>query len=426
MKKRITLFQYEFLKKELIYLEEQGKLLPEQANELMECYELESKNTKAKGNIHFVQLLSIIGSVLIGLGILSFVASNWSGLSDMTKFLVLLSGLIVTYCLAWVFEERKPIFSKSLYYIGGFAYGAEIFYIGQLFHLGGSLENALLAWALGVLPLAYYLKDKWIYIFSIILIYLFIELKFMIIEGEPSYWMVVVIPMLFAVWYYFLKKSTVMLFVNFVLLYQFIEMKFGFHYVEVGEYPIIFTILLPILFVIGHKIMNKSAPLFIVNMLLFYQWIGITLHYLHVERVVIYVLPFFIIGLWLWHKPLRDYQEVAKLLGFLTHFVAGLLLTMEWVWMAGIGMNPNSTAFPYWIIVGVAYMIYGLWLSYKGELIGIFLVSVLIFRFYVDLSLVFMSKSIAFFIGGILLLVLGYWFEKTRRGEKNHDKKTTN
>lgn len=75
MKRRLSNAQYEFLKRELTYLQEIGKLSPEQAADLLSSYEA-GKIQKERKIINFVQVLTAIGAILIGLGILSFVASN--------------------------------------------------------------------------------------------------------------------------------------------------------------------------------------------------------------------------------------------------------------------------------------------------------------------------------------------------------------
>ncbi len=421
MKKTVPFFQYEFLKKELQYLEQQGLLLPNQAENAINHYEVQTMPKQRKSSLNFIQAISIIGAFLIGLGILSFVASNWSGLTDMTKFFVLLFTLVFMYLGAWFTEESKPKFSRSLYYIGGFAFGAEIFYIGQLFHLGGEIENALIAWAIGLLPLAYYLKDKYIGWFSFSLIYLFIQMRFMFTEGEPSYWMVIILPILFAFGHYVKRRSPILLLANLVLLYQFIEMKFTYVVLYEDKFPIVFTLALPLLFFIGHKWMNKSIPLFIVNVFLSIQWFVMALIYLDVDKVMYYLLPLFALGMVMYKKQLKDYKDVMKWIGFGLQFVSGIMLTFSISWTNGT-YNDTPMSVPFWTLFGIAYFMYGLYLVYRNELMGVVIVGVLVFRFYVDLSLAFMNKSIAFLIGGMLLLAIGYWFEKTRRGEnKGHE-----
>lgn len=421
MKRKVPHHNYLFLKSELNLLEAEGHLDEGEADRLIGHYTTESlEGEKSHKPLNYIRIFSVIGAILIGLGLLSFVATGWSALGDITKFVILLLFLISTYIVAWSLEEKKPIISRSLYYIGLFSYGAEIIYIGQLFHLGGDPSNAVLLWALGAFPLAYYLKDKWVTGVALGFSYLFIEMKFMSIsDGAISYWMLLIIPLLFLIRYYLFKKSLVLLIANFILVYQFIQFNFAFQSLEQGTFPFLLGLSIPILFVIGHKVMDKSTILFIVNTLISLQFITMAFYYFDVSVVLVYFLLIFLIGLAMYHYPFEDYKVGMKWLGFTLHVVFGLTLTFNLIWTEGFDKGLFVHDVPLGFIFGIGYLMYGLYRTYKNDLMGVLIVCVLVFRFYVDISLVFMNKSIAFILGGVLLLALGYWFEKKRRGGKN-------
>lgn len=470
MKRKVNSFQFGILKRELLYWVEVGELQADQAERLLEQYEIIDAKVhhgeKTSKPLNFIQIISIIGAVLIGLGVLSFVASNWSAMSYMERFFLLLATLILSYLGAWWTEERKPNTSKALYYIGAFIYGAEIFYIGQMFHLGGQLGTALMAWAIGLMPLAIYRKDKILYLAAYGLFYLSIELTYMLPDnGTPSIWMFVILPLLFVVNRYIKVYKSYLLMANFFLLYQFIEMRFMFgheklwfwiipilivlfalnkyvypkvtylmvvNFVLVYQlaeltlfaraidnffYALGFGLLTVFLSYVGHKWMNKSNVLFVANVILSIQFLLLLLYHLEVESLFIYFFVTFVVGIIFTHYSIDGYERVMKWIGYILQLLTGLPLTIPF-------MYEKITTAPIWMFVGLGYMIYGMYLVYKNKLFGVVIVSVLIFRFYVDLSLVFMNKSIAFLIGGILLLGLGFWFEKTRRGEGRNEQKT--
>jgi uncharacterized membrane protein len=469
MKRKIYSYQYAMLKKELLYLEEIGELQPNQAGRLLQQYEIieNSGNQNQKSlSLNFIQIISIIGAVLIGLGVLSFVASNWSAMSNMQKFSLLLFTLVVSYLAAWWMEVRKPNTSKALYYIGAFIYGAEIFYIGQMFHLGGAIGTAFMAWAIGILPLAVYRKDKILYGAGYVLFYLSIELTFMVPDnGQPSLWMLVILPLLFIGNRFIKVFQTYLLMANFFLLYQFIEMRFVFGHEDLWFWmiPILivlfglnkyvfpkekylfvvnfillyqfaeltlffrgidhvfyawgFGLLTVFLIIVGHKWMNKSVVLFVANVILSIQFTMLMLYHLDIEALFFYFFVTFVVGIIFTHLKIQGYEVVMPWMGHILQLVSGIVLTIPFVY-------DDLTTVSLWLFLGLGYMIYGMYLVYKNRLFGVLIVSILILRFYVDLSLVFMNKSIAFLIGGILLLGLGYWFERTRRGEGKNERKT--
>jgi hypothetical protein len=134
------------------------------------------------------------------------------------------------------------------------------------------------------------------------------------------------------------------------------------------------------------------------------------LYQLDVDMLAPYFLVVFTVGIVFTHYRLKGYEVVIRWMGYILQLSAAIFLTIPFVY-------EGATDLPFWMFFGIGYILYGMYLVYKHELFGVLIVSVLILRFYVDLSLVFMDKSIAFLIGGILLLGLAYWFEKTRRGE---------
>lgn len=475
MKRRISRITYEFLKKEFNYLESTGHLNKGQANDLIDLYESPTAASVQSPMVKMnaVQILSIIGGVLIGLGILSFVASNWSELTKTFKFLILLTTLIVFYVVGFVLEKKKPHLSRAFYYIGAFAYGAEIFYIGQMFHLGGNLEDAFLMWGIGILPLGLYLKDNILKGASLVFIYAFIEMKFLFAEGLLEYGPILIIPALFAFGYYFMRNNVYVRLVNFFILYQFIEMTFMFaddwtkylpiliipalfalnyfvmnksvelmianfvllyqfiamHFLfepilEHDNFPYVAILAVPILFYIGHVMMNKSQPLFIVNFT--FTVILSALLFLHFEYENFAVIALFYFTLWMLITYIQhpDYKDFMRLTGTILHFPTALLLSIPDVWFPMFYKDfsnyldaPDSKALLASVVFSVLYIVYALTLVKKENLYGVAIVCVFVLRFYVDLSLAFMDKSIAFIIGGLLLLGLGYWFEKTRRKE---------
>jgi uncharacterized membrane protein len=473
LKRRISRLNYEFLKKEFNYLENTGHLGKGQSNELIDLYDSPTTQIQPQMvKMNAVQILSIIGGVLIGLGILSFVASNWSELTKTFKFLILLSTIILFYLVGFALEKKKPDLSRVFYFIGAFAYGAEIFYIGQMFHLGGNLEDAFLMWGIGILPLALYLKDKIIKVASLVFIYAFIEMKFLFAEGLLGYAPILIIPALFAFGYYFMRNNVYIRLVNFIILYQFIEMNFMFaddwikylpiviipalfalnyfvmnklegliianfvllyqfitmHFlfepIVYEKFPYVAVLAIPILFYIGHVIMNKSQPLFIVNFIFTLVLSASLFYYFEYENIAVIALFYFTIWMLLTYIQHPDYKRFMKLTGTILHFPTALILSFPSVWNLVFYKDinyyvdaPDSKALIASIAFSVLYLIYALTLVKKENLYGVAIVCVFVLRFYVDLSLAFMDKSIAFIIGGLLLLGLGYWFEKTRRKE---------
>jgi uncharacterized membrane protein len=109
-----------------------------------------------------IVVVSTIGAILLGIGAVLFVASNWQALSRLAKE-ALLSGstFLVTYfgyVLAYG-RRNYPTVGSALLFLGSLLFGATIFLIGQMYHVQAHSHMLLLVWLMGVLPMVYVLKS---------------------------------------------------------------------------------------------------------------------------------------------------------------------------------------------------------------------------------------------------------------------------
>lgn len=97
-------------------------------------------------------ILAILGAVLFGFAVMSFVAANWSAMSKLARFALLLAVLLACYgAAAWLFARQLAAFAHAAV-LGGIAvYGASIMLIAQMYHMDGNAPDAVLMWALGAL-----------------------------------------------------------------------------------------------------------------------------------------------------------------------------------------------------------------------------------------------------------------------------------
>lgn len=97
-------------------------------------------------------VLAILGAVLFGFAVMSFVASNWQAMSKLARLTLLLATLWACYGGAFLlFQRRLEAFAQAAVLAGIAAYGASIMLIAQMYHMEGNPPDAVLAWALGAL-----------------------------------------------------------------------------------------------------------------------------------------------------------------------------------------------------------------------------------------------------------------------------------
>jgi uncharacterized membrane protein len=100
------------------------------------------------------------GGLMVGGGIVLFVAANWDALAPATRFalvLVMVGGLHAGGAFA---AERFPAMSVTLHAIGTLALGAGIALSGQIFNLDEHWPGGIMMWALGAGLAAWLLRDQ--------------------------------------------------------------------------------------------------------------------------------------------------------------------------------------------------------------------------------------------------------------------------
>ena len=140
--------------------------------QLSERYQFNTLDTTARDR--FVMILLGLGSVLIGLGIITFVAANWQELPRNGKVTLLLS-LFIGVNTAGFYLWRQPKGAQhrlghGLLLLGSLILGANMGLMGQMFHISGQFYELLLAWGIGVLAMAYSLRLTSLSVVAIIII----------------------------------------------------------------------------------------------------------------------------------------------------------------------------------------------------------------------------------------------------------------
>lgn len=105
--------------------------------------------------------LSILGAVLVGVGVILFMASNWAAIPRWGRLAILLSFMAACYGAGYYMRYESggyPRVGASVILLGSIVFGANIYLIAQMFHISTHYPNGMLMWGLGVLPVAYSLN----------------------------------------------------------------------------------------------------------------------------------------------------------------------------------------------------------------------------------------------------------------------------
>jgi uncharacterized membrane protein len=104
-----------------------------------------------------ISTLITVGSVMVGLGSLLFIASHWSEISVFGKLALILLSIVATNAAGWWFQFKKgnrPRLGEALFLLGSFFYGSGIWLISQIFNISGDIPQGLLLWSIGTSAVA--------------------------------------------------------------------------------------------------------------------------------------------------------------------------------------------------------------------------------------------------------------------------------
>jgi uncharacterized membrane protein len=160
-------FRHE-LKAEVRQWVEEGLIDDQQVDRLVDRYRLDELDAAAKNR--FVGILVGLGCLLIGLGVITFVAANWQELGRPVKL-----GLLTTLFLGsnlggfYLWQRGLERYGQGLLLVGNLVLGASIALFTQMFHIGSDSYLLFLWWGLAVLLMAYATKMKWLAMLAIAL-----------------------------------------------------------------------------------------------------------------------------------------------------------------------------------------------------------------------------------------------------------------
>ena len=131
----------------------------EAAERIKEYYRLKSQSPQER----FTIVLSILGSLLAGLGVVLLVAHNWDDLprSAPTAFSFLPLAIGQALCIFSLVRKKDSVaWRESSAVFLFFAMGSCMALISQIYHISGTLEGFIVTWLLLTAPLVYIMRSS--------------------------------------------------------------------------------------------------------------------------------------------------------------------------------------------------------------------------------------------------------------------------
>jgi uncharacterized membrane protein len=102
----------------------------------------------------------ILGGILLGAGVLLFVAAHWDKVSPLVRLLLVLAMLSFFHSLGLLTRSRFARFATAMHAVGTISAGAAIALVGQIFNMQEHWPAAVLLWALCAAAGWAFLRDQ--------------------------------------------------------------------------------------------------------------------------------------------------------------------------------------------------------------------------------------------------------------------------
>jgi len=144
--------------KELPELVENEVISQDVANSISQYYQ--SKTSVSPNRLFTV--FGVLGSILVGLGIILILAHNWDDFSRMIKTIFAFSPLVIGQLFVGfsILKKKSQTWKEASGAFLFFAVGASIAMVSQIYNIPGDFTSYMLTWVLLCLPLVYLLKSN--------------------------------------------------------------------------------------------------------------------------------------------------------------------------------------------------------------------------------------------------------------------------
>jgi uncharacterized membrane protein len=352
-----------------------------------------------------------LGVLMIGLGLLSFIAANWQDLSAWLKVSLIIVSYLTCVAAACMFEWRGGRYiSGPLMFLSGFILLGGMALISQVFHIQGEVFELLGVWLLVYIPTLLLVKSLPVYILYEVAAIIYMNIKY--IEAGPGW------------------------------VYERSEALFGITALFQPLPPLLLIILLTALAWYAWSVDSKVAAI---------GSSGVKRFFIGGSTRRIFLCNFFILNWFVWICLLNSRSNNALpfvfgviVLGAVISFLGWRLDSsdLDWQGLLFIGVSGLALTFPsIWdhshryysydalsslsgpILSSVclaAYLVFRIIRGRRGGGFSVFLFCVILMRWYFDMLGSFMHKSLLFVSGGIFLIIVAFaynrWNKKRRTG----------
>ncbi|WP_176223987.1 DUF2157 domain-containing protein [Thalassobacillus devorans] len=352
-------------------------------------------------------VLLTLAAIFIGLGFLSFIASNWGAIPHIARMAIIILAMLGFYLAGdHVYRKRSEAVGVSLLIIAVLIFGSGIFLTGQMYNYTSFSAFPFFIWALAALLVFALFEERTLFILAIIIVTVG---QVYSVGNFSEYHLLLGLLFLFGFGHFVYHRADWLYGTLFALSYMLQALILSLVEHESFQWLILYLL---VLYVTGHVVSKPGiripfTKLSVAGMFILAIWQVFMLEIDYfIESIngdilflVIWAVLMVAAVYLLWSRD--NLILMLNLVLFLPVFFleAGSMLVLMLLFIYALG----------WLLRG--YQTEESDLVTKGTVA--FVLSTIVA--YIQLAWDFMDKSLFFFIGGILLFLLSFFLERKRR-----------
>jgi len=110
-----------------------------------------------------ITALSVIGSILLGIAAILFIAANWRHMPNALKVVIFTIITYTTYVFGFILAHHKKTLPKAgsaILFLSTLFFGGTIILIAQIYNINANAHELVLLWLIGILPLVYIFRSQ--------------------------------------------------------------------------------------------------------------------------------------------------------------------------------------------------------------------------------------------------------------------------
>ncbi|MFD0964805.1 DUF2157 domain-containing protein [Pseudofulvibacter geojedonensis] len=379
-------------------------------------------------------VFGVLGSILVGLGIILIIAHNWDFLPKYIKTLLAFIPLLIgqVMCGYSILKKKSASWRESSGVFLFFAVGSGMALISQIYNIPGNFSTYLLTWIALCLPLIYLLRSNALYLLTIIFS-TYYACQFGLGNNKTPWMYLLLIISVIPFYLVKYKKEglvNVLAVSNWLLPLSLISVLGSFVVKEWELLLVMYILLFSSLYIIGmlplfknHSLRKNgfavlgSIGMIVVLLISSFKWIweelNASINYSSQEFMIVVVLLLINIGLLVMNK-LKSQKESFNLFLYI-----GCLFVL--LFFIGLQFNVVGT-----ILVNVLLFLLGVMAIKRGVdkthfaimNYGLLIISTLIICRFFDTNISFVIRGILFVLIGVGFFVANYTMMKLNAKKK--------